>query len=94
MRRRRFDHLYEELSVRLGRLAPRYALWLRLRELGADPEALSRADALRFSEHDLPHFLAEHGLALGPAALRSLVRAVARHDPRVRTPAEWAAQPR
>ncbi len=92
MRRRRFEFLYEELSVRLGRLAPRYALWLRLRETGADPESLSRADALRFSEHELPGFLAEHGLRLGPAELRGLVRAVARHDPAVPTPAEWVAR--
>lgn len=92
MRRRRFDHLYEELSVRLGRLAPRYALWLHLRERGADPESLSRADALRFSRDELPDFLAEHGLALAPPEIRSLVRSVARHDPRVPTPAEWAAR--
>jgi hypothetical protein len=92
VRRRRFEFLYEELSLRLGRLAPRYALWLRLRETGADPESLSRADALRFSERELPAFLAEHGLGLDPRDLRSLVRAVARHDPAVRTPAEWMAR--
>ena len=92
MRRRRFDFLYEELSVRLGRLAPRYALWLRLREGGVDPDSLSRAEALRFSSEELPHFLAEHGLALEPRAARSLVRAIARHDPRVPTPAEWASR--
>jgi len=92
VRRRRFEFLYEELSLRLGRLAPRYALWLRVRESGADPESLSRADALHFSEHELPDFLAEHGLDLRPADLQSLVRAVARHDPAVRTPAEWMAR--
>jgi len=92
VRRRRFDHFYEELSVRLGRLAPRYALWLRMREFGADPDTLSRHDALRFSAEELPRFLAEQGLSLGPRAARGLVRAVARHDPRVPTPAEWASR--
>ena len=92
MRRRRFDHLYEELSVRLGRLAPRYALWLHLREAGADPEQLSRADALRFVHEDLARFLADHGLALAAPELRSLVRSIARHDPRVPTPADWMAR--
>jgi hypothetical protein len=92
VRRRRFDHLYEELSIRLGRLAPRYALWLRMRESGADPERLSRGDALHFSEHELPGFLAEHGLSLAPRDARGLVRAVARHDPQVPTAAEWASR--
>jgi hypothetical protein len=90
VRRRCFDPLYEELSVQLGRLAPRYALWLRLREGGLDPESLTQAEALDFSRQELPGFLAEHGLALTPRASRRLVRAVARHDPRHPTPAEWA----
>ena len=92
MRRRRFEHLYEELSVRLGRLAPRYALWLHLRERGADPESLSRDEALRFASGELPAFLAEHGLALAAPEIRRLVRSVARHDPAVPTPAEWVAR--
>lgn len=92
MRRRRFDHLFEEVSLRLGRLAPRYALWLRLREGGIDPDALSRAEALRFSHEELPAVLAEHGLSLRPAAARSLARAVARYDPGVPTPAEWLSR--
>ena len=92
MRRRRFDHLYEELSVRLGRLAPRYAIWLRMRERGIDPETLSRADALRFAYEELPALLAEQGLRLAPADARSLVRAIARHDPRSPSPAEWASR--
>jgi hypothetical protein len=92
VRRRCFEHLYEELSVRLGQLAPRYALWLRLRERGLDPEQLTRAEALAFSRDELPRFLAEHGLALAPRAARSLARAVARHDPRVPTPADWFAR--
>lgn len=90
-RRRRFDHLFEELSVRIGRLAPRYALWLRLRERDLDPEILTRDQAVAFCREGLAEFLREHELALAPRQLDALVRAVARHDPAVRTPAEWAS---
>ena len=48
MGRRRFDHLHSELSVAVGRLVSRYALWLQLRELGWDPEGLSRSQAVVF----------------------------------------------
>ncbi len=89
--RRRFDHLAAEISIRVGRVVPRYPLWLRMRELGLDPEWLAREEALRFCEHDLEHFLRQHGLVMGPREWRRLFRAVARHDPSVRTPAEWAA---
>lgn len=91
MSRRRFDHLFEEISVQIGRLAPRYALWLRLREIGLDPDRLSRDEAIAFCQGGLPHFLREHELSLSPRQTLSLRRAVARHDPSVRTPAEWAA---
>jgi hypothetical protein len=90
--RRRFDHLFEEVSVRLGRLAPRYALWLRVREAGADPERLTRDAALAFVDRELGAFLAERGLALAPGAARSLRRAVAHYDPATPTPAEWVAR--
>lgn len=91
LRRRRFDHLFEEISVRIGRLAPRYALWLRLRELGMDAERLSRDDAVAFCRDHLGEFLREHELALGTRQARDLLRSVARHDPTQRTPAEWLA---
>ena len=87
--RRRFDHLFEEISVRIGRLAPRYALWLRLRELGMDPDALSRDDVVSFCRDQLEPFLREHELVLAPRQARDLLRSVARHDPALRTPAEW-----
>jgi hypothetical protein len=89
---RRFDHLFEEISVRLGRLAPRYALWLRLREIGVEPERLTREGAIAFVDRELGSVLAERGLQLAPAAARSLRRAVATHDPAKPTPAEWAAR--
>ena len=91
MSRRRFDHLFEEISLQIGRLAPRYALWLHLRELGLDPDRLTRDEAIAFCEVELPCFLREHELALSRRQSLSLLRAVARHDPSVRTPAEWAS---
>ena len=91
MSRPRFDHLFEEISVRIGRLAPRYALWLRLREIGMDPDALSRDDVVTFCRDHLDLFLFEHELALAPRETRDLIRSVARHDPSVRTPAQWIA---
>lgn len=90
-RRRRFNHLFEEISVSIGRLAPRYALWLRLRELGMDADALTHDDVVRFCHEHLMDFLGEHELALAPRAARDLLRSVARHDPSQRTPAEWLA---
>ena len=91
MLRRRFDHLFEEISVRIGRLAPRYALWLRLRELGMDADRLSQGDVVAFCRDHLDAFLREHELALAPRQVRDLLRSVARHDPALRTPAEWLA---
>ena len=91
--RRGFDHLYAEISVGLGRLAPRYALWLRLRELGIDPEHLTRAQGLAFCRAHLAAFLRAHGMALAPRAARRVERAVGRHDPSVRSPADWAPRP-
>jgi hypothetical protein len=91
--RRRFEHLFEEISVRIGRLAPRYALWLRLRELDMDADGLSRDDVVAFCRDHLDDFLREHELALAPRQARELLRSVARHDPALRTPAEWLAGP-
>jgi len=91
MSRRRFDHLFEEISLQIGRLAPRYALWLHLRELGLDPDRLTRDEVIAFCEVELPRFLREYELALSRRQSLSLLRAVARHDPSVRTPAEWAS---
>jgi hypothetical protein len=92
MLRRRFDHLFEEISVRLGRLAPRYALWLRLRELGMDADRLSRDDVVAFCREHLDRFLGEHDLVLARRQAQALLRSVARHDPTLRTPAEWLAE--
>lgn len=91
MSRRRFDHLFEEISVQIGRLAPRYALWLHLREQGLDPERLTREETVAFCRNGLTRFLHEHELTLSRRQSLTLLRAVARHDPSVRSPAEWAS---
>jgi hypothetical protein len=88
VRRRRFDHLWAELSVELGRLVPRYPLWLALHEFGLDPERLAVQDLLRFWDGPLPAFLRAHGLFLPPRRARSLRRRVARFDPSLPTPYE------
>ena len=90
--RRGFDHLFAEISVGVGRLVPRYALWLRLRELGIDPERLTRAQGVAFCRGHLAAFLREYGMALAPRAARRVERAVARLDPAAPSPAEWAAR--
>jgi len=77
--------------VRIGRLAPRYALWLRLRELGMDADLLAQGEVVSFCRDHLDDFLREHELALAPRQARDLLRSVARHDPALRTPAEWLA---
>jgi hypothetical protein len=80
--RRRFEHLFMELSVALGELAPRYALWLRLGELAESAETLSREEAVTFCREGLRPFLAEHGHSLTTRQLRRLAQAVSVFDPR------------
>jgi len=90
--RRAFDHLHAELSIGVGCLVPRYALWLHLRDLGLDPEALDREQALSFCRLHARDFLAELGLPLAPHAARRLERALARFDPLRPTPSEQLAR--
>jgi hypothetical protein len=90
--RRRFDNLFEELSVALGRLAPRYALWLHMGEQGLDPNALSQDEALGFLRDHLPDFLHEHDLWLSDAGARKLEKTVGRFDPQHLTPYEHMAR--
>lgn len=89
--RRGFDHLHAELSVGVGTLVPRYPLWLRMREVGLDPERLSREQALRFCRRQLPNFLSELGLVLSQRGTRRLERAIGRFDPARPTPYERIA---
>lgn len=92
MDRRRFDHLYEELSLALGRLAPRYALWLYVGQVGLEPDRLSRADVVNFCRQHLTRFLSDQGLSLLPRRRRRFERTVARFDPRYPTPYEHMAR--
>ena len=90
--RRRFDHLVVELSVAVGCVLPRYALWLRMHESGLNPEHLSREQALAFCDAPVTAFLGERGLALPSRARRRLLREIQRFDPNVLSPYERFAQ--
>ena len=90
--RRRFDHFFAEVSVELGRLAPRYALWVCLGELGADPDRVSRQQLIRFCDEHLEAFLADQGMALSPRQQRKVKRAVARFDPQHLSPYDHMAR--
>lgn len=92
MNRRGFEHLLAEISVAVGRAVPRYELWVRLRELGENPEQLSREAALRFCDEHLHEYLEDMGLALASRAERRLRRSVRVFDPRHPTPAETLAR--
>jgi hypothetical protein len=86
--RRRFEHLVIELSLAVDRAVPRFALWLALREQGADPEDLARGEAVAFCGEGLEDFLRAQRLALPPASRRRLLRRVGRFDARHPTPEE------
>lgn len=92
MGRRRFDHLFIEISLAVDALVPRYALWLEIHELGFDPNALSGEEATAFCDGPLQRFLSERGFWLSPRSERRVRRAVERYDPRIRTPEEHFAR--
>lgn len=85
-RRARFDHLAAEISLAVGALVPRWPLWLRLHDLGQDPEQLSADAALAFCGGPARRFLEEQGFRLSWRARRRLLRSVARFDPARPTP--------
>ncbi|MBW2274828.1 MAG: hypothetical protein JRG96_16290 [Deltaproteobacteria bacterium] len=92
MGRGRFDHLHVELSVAVGYLVPRYALWLRLKELGWSPEQLKRSQVIAFCDEHLQEFLAVHGGSLARRALARFQRRIRRFDPAHATPEETLAR--
>ena len=92
MARRRFDHLVLEISVAVGERIPRYPLWLRLHELGWNPERLSHQASITFCGAPLTRFLADHGFALPARARRRLERNLRRYDPAIPTPYERMAR--
>jgi hypothetical protein len=86
--RRRFDHLWIEISVAIDATIPRYDFWLWLRERGLDPERLSRDDAIALCDGPLRGYLRTRGWRLAHRQERRLRRAVAGFDPRHPTPEE------
>jgi hypothetical protein len=88
VKRRRFNHLFEELSVALDQLAPRYALWLHMGEVGLDPDRLSGGDVESYCHLHLTGFLEAHDLTLAPRLRRRFERTVIRFDPARPTPYE------
>ena len=92
MGRRRFEHLVVELSVAAGKSVPRYRLWLRLHDLGWNPEDLEREEALAFCDGPLAIFLAEVGIRVNPRSQRRLRREISRFDPEMLSPYERIAQ--
>lgn len=91
MSRRYFEHLYNEISVAVGRRISSYALWLLVWESGGDPDQLSPEHARVFVENHLPSLLAEEGCPLEGRARKRLEKRLLRFDPRHPTPAEWLA---
>lgn len=92
MRRRRFDHLILEISLAVNQNLPRYPLWLEFKELGMDPEFLTREAVIDFCNEHLADFLARLGYTLPQRRIRRLQRAVARFDPSLPTPYERMAR--
>ena len=92
MKRRLFDHLVQEVSLALDRHIPRYPLWLTLKELGMDPDGLTREAAIAFCNEHLQAFLAHMGYRLSPRQIRRLARTLARFDPTRPTPEERMAE--
>ena len=88
VRRRCFDHLYAELSVEIGKLVPRYALWIAVQESGLDPDRLDTPELTRFFDAHLGDFLADTGLSLDSNRVKQLRRRLVRFDPSVPTPYE------
>ena len=88
MGRRRFKHLHTELSVAVGELVPRYALWRYLEARGWAPEGLTRDAVLSFQRGHLAAFLEEQRLTLSARSERRLTRSLERFDPHRATPEE------
>jgi hypothetical protein len=92
VRRRRFDHLVNELSVEVGRAVPRFALWTAFGDAGLAPEGISRDAILAFFDGPLDRFLRAHGMAITERAERRLRRRIARYDPVYPSPEEIFAR--
>ena len=92
MSRRRFEHLVVEISLAVEQVIPRYRLWLRMHDLGWNPEDLGLEQALSFCDDHLGIFLAESGFKMSSRSIRRLRKEVGRFDPNVLTPYERVAE--
>ena len=75
----------------MGSLIPRSPLWLRLHELGFDPERLDRAAVTAFCGEPLEVFLFEYGVYLPERELLRVRHRVSRFDPDLPSPYERMA---
>ena len=89
MPNRYFEHVYNEISVAVGRRVSRYDLWLAMWSAGDDPQELDRKQLRNFLDTDLDDFLREEGVALDGRARRRLEKAVLVFNPEHPTPGEW-----
>lgn len=89
MRRRYFNHVYNEICVAVERRISRYDLWLMFCENGGDPNSLTKRQTRHFIDHNLTGLLSEIGVPLDQRAQRRLETRILRFDPRHPTPEEW-----
>ena len=89
MSRRTFDHMYNEISVAVGKRVSRYGLWLLVWEAGGDPDDLSRDQLHAFVAEPLDALLREEGVRLDARSRRRLERSLLTFDPTHPTPEEW-----
>jgi len=87
-----FERLCFALELALERPAPRWRLWLRLRECGIDPESATPVRLRPAAEREMASLRAEAGSPLSPRERVRLRRALARFDPRVAPAYEHAAR--
>jgi hypothetical protein len=81
MGRRVFNRIVIEISLSVGYLVSRYALWVYLHELEIDPEQMTVEDAARFCGVPLERFLAAQGIRLEPGEERRLEKRIRRINP-------------
>jgi len=86
--RRRFDHLFSEISLVSGAGISRFRLWLYLRESGAEPDDLSRSDAIAFCRTGTREFAQQEGLQLTLWQRYRLLRRIAAFEPAHATPVD------
>lgn len=87
--RRRFDWLYRQIRVEVKDTAhkvSRYQLYLYMKELGMNPDNLSREHAVQFIREHLKSWLEERELAIGKWTLYFFASRALQYDPNTLTP--------